>query len=65
VSPSSSLSAVLGQLADLAREDALVESDPVGRAGPSSSLVTRLSLSGARTRPWRLISGFRPRVRTG
>ena len=43
MSPSSSLSAVLGQLADLAREDALVESDPVGRAGPSSSLVTRLS----------------------
>lgn len=43
MSPSSSLSAVLGQLADLAREDGLVESDPVGRAGPSSSLVTRLS----------------------
>ena len=25
----------------------------------------RTNLSGARTRPWRLISGFRPRLRSG
>jgi hypothetical protein len=43
VSLSSSISAVLGQLADLAREDGGVELGPAGAAVPSSSLVARLS----------------------
>jgi hypothetical protein len=38
----------------------LINTGRSGRASPAPATV-----SGARTRPWRLISGFRLRVRTG
>ena len=53
-------SAVGRALAEAAGEDSVL--DVAALAAPA---VVEACLSGARTRPWRLISGFRPRVRSG